>query len=156
MYSVWVYCVLLLLGMDRFNRIIELVEAGRCIYLSLNWFIIGSDSVLSPFWYQAITWTNAGCEEQALGKNQIHSFTENVFANFVWEMVAILCRSQCAKTVSLALRRWHYCLYTIKANMIKMDTYIASIYLNWSDAKILTKQRVARTGTDTDYLQHCV
>ena len=56
--------------------------------------IIGSDNGLSPGRRQAIIWTNA----RPLGTkfNEILiEILENVFASVIWEMAAILSRSQC-------------------------------------------------------------
>ena len=67
--------------------------------------IIGSDDGLSPGWHQAIIWTNAGILLiEPLGINfseiliEINTFSfiqENSFKNVVWNMAAILSKSQC-------------------------------------------------------------
>ena len=37
---------------------IGLNELTDCIYVSLNWVVIGLGNGMLPVWYQAITWTN--------------------------------------------------------------------------------------------------
>ena len=73
-----------------------------------NLAIIGSDNGVSPGRRQAIFWTNAGILliglletnfSEILAEIITFSFKKNVFESVVCEMVAILSRPQCDKTV---------------------------------------------------------
>ena len=93
--------------------------------------IIDSDSGLSPGWHQAIIWTNAGMLligpsgtnfSEMLIEIQYIFIQENVFANVVRKMVAILYQPQCFKWNRRlgAVSIWRWCLTSIGIPMLKI------------------------------------
>ena len=69
------------------------IEAGWCMYASVNWVIIGSDNGLLPVWCQAIIWINADNSSirpegtyfnEVLFEIQKFLIQENAFESVIW------------------------------------------------------------------------
>ena len=97
---------------------------------------IGPDNGLSPGWYQAITWTNAGTLLiQSLGTNSsgilsnIYMFIqENAFENVVCGIASILSRPQCETWNTVHEVIWHVLehksIITNQALLVKRNRYL--------------------------------